>query len=154
VDIGDLTTSLDVEVGGVLEEPELQVLLINAVGTFNAYAPQQIMLAGTTFDRELTAGERRLLVLLAYATYLRGLHLQTTMAGIVHTNVAGRTDLTNIPKNVKELRALASEEILATIGALSGQMSGAGVQVHELGATLSGPGSTYFGWPRPYWYYR
>ena len=58
VDIGDLTTSLDVKVGGVLEEPELQVLLIDAVGTFNAYAPQQVGLEGTTFDRELVVARR------------------------------------------------------------------------------------------------
>jgi hypothetical protein len=152
MDVGDLTTSLDVEVGGTLEEPELQVLLINAVGTFNAYAPQQVGLSGTTYDRELSAGESRLMVLLAYATYLRGLHLKSTITAVVHTNVAGRTDLTNIPKNVKELRALASDEILATIGLIAGQGSGAGIQVHELGATLGLPRSIAGPWP--YWYYR
>lgn len=152
MDVGDLTTSLDVEVGGTLEEPELQALLINAAGTFNAYASQQVGLDGTTYDRELSALEQRLMVLLAYSTYLRGLHLKSTLTGIVHTNVAGRTDLTNIPKNVKELRTLASDEIMSTIGMLSGQVSGTGIQVHELGATLkiSGMMTPY----SPIWYYR
>lgn len=152
MDIGELTTSLDVKVGGVLEEPALQVLLIDAVGTFNAYAPQEVGIAGTTLDRELSSRESYLLVMLAYATYLRGLHLQTTMTAVVHTNVAGRTDLTNIPKNVKELRAEASDEIMAAIKALSGSVSGAGIQVHELGATLWRSGWT--GSTGPYWYYR
>jgi hypothetical protein len=153
VDIGELTTSLDVKVGGILEEPALQVLLIDAVGTFNAYAPQQVDLTGTTFSRDLSSRESYLLVMLAYATYLRSLHLQSTMTAVVHTNVAGRTDLTNIPKHVKELRAEASDEILAAIAAISGQGSGVGIQVHELGATLRG-GPYFGGWPMPYWYYR
>jgi hypothetical protein len=153
MDIGDLTPALDQETGFELSDPQLLNLLIVASGTFNAWAPQAVGLSGTTYDRELTPREQRLVVLFALASYLRGEAVKSAKTAVIHTNVAGRTDLTDIAKNIAALRKGTSEEILEILDGLAMSGGTADIQVHELGATLAV--SRYgMAQPRPwaYWY--
>lgn len=139
-DIGELTPALDAETGFQLEDPRLQELLVEATKTFNAYAAMQVSLDGSTYDRELSPKEQRLIVLFALSVWLHGEEVKAAMTAIVHTNVAGRTDLKDIPKNLRALREGTTAELQAILGEIgSGGMSGitSGIQAHELGATLN-----------------
>lgn len=135
VDVGQLTPALDVETGFQLEDEQLLEMLINATKTFNAYAVTQVGLAGTTYDRALTAREQRLIVLFALSMWLRGEEVKAAMTAIVHTNVAGRTDLKDIPKNLRALRELTTDEMTAILAEIGNRDVIAGIQAHELGAT-------------------
>lgn len=149
MDIGDLTPALDLETGFELGDPRLLEMLIVATGTFNAWAPQTVGLSGTTFDRELTYREQRLIVLFATASYLHGEAVKAAKTAVIHTNVAGRTDLTDISKNLATLRKGNSDEIVGTLEELTMVGAVQDIQAHELGATLAFATS----WPRsPFWY--
>lgn len=135
MDVGDLTPALDAETGFQLGDDRLLELLIEASKTFNAYAVQQVGLTGTTYDRELSWREQRLIVLFAMSTWLRGEEVKASMTAIVHTNVAGRTDLKDVPKRLHELREGSTAEMTAILTEIGNRDVIAGIQAHELGAT-------------------
>ena len=135
LDIGELTPMLDQETGFALSDAQLLDLLIVAVDTFNAWAIQTVGVTGTTFDRAISNREHRLIVLFALATYLRGKESVAAITAVIHTNVAGRTDLTEIPKHLRELRRTISDEIRGILDEIGGRVGVADIQVHELGAT-------------------
>lgn len=114
-DLGALEPFLNVELGGGVAADSQPVgtldrinLLRAGVEAFNAEAPMTFTLTGTTLDRDATAVERRLIVLFAAWAWVRGRALDTSTQAIVHSNVAGRTDLSGIElglaKRTKEWR--------------------------------------------------
>lgn len=134
-DVGELTPALDAETGFQLEDDRLLELLIEATKTYNAYAVTQVGLTGTTYDRVLSWKEQRLIVLFALSTWLHGEEVKAAVTAIVHTNVAGRTDLKDIPKNLRALREGTMAEMVAILTEIGNRDVVAGIQAHELGAT-------------------
>lgn len=114
-DLGSLEPLLNVELGGGVAAADQPVgtldrinILKAGVAAFNAEAPQSFSLTGTTLDREATDVEKRLIVLFAAWAWVRGRALDMSTKAIVHSNVAGRTDLSGIElglaKRAKEWR--------------------------------------------------
>ena len=151
-DLGELEASLDLETGQQLTSLDLQDLLINGVFPFNAAAGIPFELTGTTLDRDATALEKQLLIMFAVLVFLDREVIKYSQQAIVHSNVAGRTDLTGIEfalgKRRKELLERMAP-LLAQLTASTGPASE--VIVEEVGETL-----TYAKWPVraplwPYW---
>lgn len=156
-DLGDLEPFLNVELGGGVTAASQPVgtldrinLLKAGVLAFNAEAPWQFAFGvGTKLDREATETEKRLLVLYAAWAWVRGRALDTSTDAIVHSNVAGRTDLSGIElglaKRTKEWRL----DIDALLPRLTEPAIARDVVAEELGETkdfsLSNP------YPYPYW---
>jgi hypothetical protein len=113
--LGELEPYLNVELGGGVAAASQPVgtldrinLLKAGVAAFNAEAPTIFTLTGVTLDREATDLEKRLIVLFSAWAWVRGRALDTSTTAIVHSNVAGRTDLSGIElglaKRTKEWR--------------------------------------------------
>lgn len=114
-DLGELEPYLNVELGGGVAATSQPVgtldrinLLKAGVEAFNAEAPMTFTLTGVKLDRDATAVERRLIVLFSAWAWVRGRALDMSTQAIVHSNVAGRTDLSGIElglsKRAKEWR--------------------------------------------------
>ena len=115
-DLGELEPFLNVELGSGVTAASQPLgtldrinLLKAGVEAFNAEAPMYFTLTGVKLDRDATAIERRLIVLFSAWAWVRGRALDTSTQAIVHSNVAGRTDLSGIElglsKRSKEWRA-------------------------------------------------
>lgn len=114
-DLGELEPLLNVELGGGVAADSQPVgtldrinILKAGLAAFNAEAPFSFSLSGTRLDREATDVEKRLIVLFSAWAWVRGRALDTSTQAIVHSNVAGRTDLSGIElglsKRTKEWR--------------------------------------------------
>ena len=158
-DLGDLEPFLNVELGGGVTAASQPVgtmdrinLLKAGVLAFNAETPWEFSYAsGTRLDREATQTEQRLLVLYAALAWVRGRALDTSNNAIVHSNVAGRTDLTGIElglaKRTKEWR----DEINWLMTRLTEPSIARDVHAEELGDTKDISTTRPYPFPIPYW---
>lgn len=156
-DLGELEPYLNVELGGGVASSTQPVgtldrinLLKAGVAAFNAEAPVQFELSyGTQLDRDATALEKRLIVLFAAWAWVRGRALDSSTQAIVHSNVAGRTDLSGIElglaKRTKEWR----EEIDRLMPLLTQPVVDADTHAEELGETKDFTAVNPI--PFPYW---
>lgn len=92
-DLNALVSQLKIETGGTLTTSTLLDLLVNGVGLYNADGPQSFAVTGTLLDRDATDLEKRAIVLFAAVGYLGQRAVAESENAIVHSNVAGRTDL-------------------------------------------------------------
>lgn len=140
-DLGDLEKALGRELGDIFTAEEMASLdlidlLERGVDALNGEGVQEFVLTGTTLDRTATMVEKRAIVLMAAEIYVRGKAVGSSGDAIVHSNVAGRTDLSGIEfamaKRAKEIRERLTP-ILERI-----QMGGvvSEVTAQELGETL------------------
>jgi len=137
-DLGDLEPRLLRELGGVAFAPVFMDridLLVSAVETVNGEASKIFELTGTTLDREANGLERRALVLEAAKTYLRGKALGASEGAISHSNVAGRTDLTQIARFYGERYKEVCDELDALYDRLRDAAIAGEVVANELGET-------------------
>lgn len=142
-DLGELEPFLNVELGGGVEEASQPVgtldrinLLRAGVAAFNAEAPTAFSYGlGTKLDRDANDVEKRLVVLFAAWAWVRGRALDSSANAIVHSNVAGRTDLSGLElglaKRAKEWR----EEINMLLDRLTSPAVMGEVHAEELGET-------------------
>ena len=141
-DLGELEPLLNVELGGGVAGDSQPIgtldrinLLKAGVAAFNAEAPDPFTLTGVKLDRDANDIEKRLLVLFSAWAWMRGRALDTSTQAIVHSNVAGRTDLSGIElglsKRTKEWRA----DIDGLLPRLTQPAVMADVHAEELGET-------------------
>jgi hypothetical protein len=158
-DLGELEPLLNVELGGGVTAASQPVgtldrinLLKAGVAAFNAEAPLEFEFAsGTRLDREATAVEKRLIVLFSAWAWVRGRALDTSGDAIVHSNVAGRTDLTGIElglaKRTKEWR----DDIDRLLSRLTEPAIAKEVLAEELGETKDVLLTRPYPYPTGYW---
>lgn len=131
-----LRAALRLELGSQVDDEGMDELLKAGVALYNAEAPRVFSLSGTALDRDATELEKRALVLFAVMVWLNGEIHKATLNTISVSNVAGRTDLTNVEwalnKRRTELRDLHLKPVMDRIIS-AGVM--AEVHVEELGAT-------------------
>lgn len=134
MEFGELMFQLDMMSGKTLEDPLLLDLLQAGIKTFNAYAPQQIGLIGRDFDRVPSAKEQQCIVYFALNLYLFGEQVNAARAAVIHSNAAGKTDLSKSPGEIRAAR----EAILTTVGEIMGSIEGGAISAAaaELGETL------------------
>jgi hypothetical protein len=141
-DLGELEPFLNVELGGGIAADSQPVgtldrinLLRAGVEAFNAEAPMIFTLTGVKLDRDAMSVERRLIVLFSAWAWVRGRALDMSTQAIVHSNVAGRTDITGIElglaKRAKEWR----DEINALLPRLLEPAIMGDIHAEELGET-------------------
>lgn len=142
-DLGELEPYLNVELGGGVAAASQPVgtldrinLLKAGVAAFNAETANTFTLTGVELDRDANDIEKRLIVLFAAWAWVRGRALDSSTQAIVHSNVAGRTDLSGIElglaKRAKEWR----EEINLLLPRLTDPAIMGAVHAEELGETL------------------
>ena len=138
-DITGLVSRFEAEVGydDELSLPNLIQFLKLAVTDFNSEAPTGFTLTGTTLDRDATALEQTLIVLMALNIYLRGEAVKWSKLAIVHSNVAGRTKLDGVEFALAKRRTELGKDITAKLSQLTEAGVVAGVAAAELGETLA-----------------
>lgn len=142
-DLGELEPSLDVELGGTIDPANHPVgtldrinLLRRAVDAFNAETAQSFFLTGTTLDRDANAVEKRALVLFAVHIYVSGKAVDSSGSAIVHSNVAGRTDLSGVEFALAKRRKEIREQLDVVMARLIDAGVSGEVVAQELGETL------------------
>lgn len=140
-DLGELEASLNVEVGGNVTDPQpigsldLINLLLRAVDAFNGETAQAFSVTGTLLDREASPVEKRALVLFAVLIYLSGRAVDESGSAIVHSNVAGRTDLSGVEFALAKRRKEVREQLDVVLKRLTEAGVAGEVLAEELGET-------------------
>jgi len=139
-DLGELEVSLNVELGGSMsEEPVGSLDMINllqrAVDAFNGETAQAFSVTGTVLDREASPVEKRALVLFAVLIYLSGRAVDESGSAIVHSNVAGRTDLSGVEFAMAKRRKELREQLDVILSRLTTAGVAGEVAAAELGET-------------------
>jgi len=139
-DLGELEPYLNVELGGGVAADSQPVgtldrinILKAGVAAFNAEASTVFTLTGVQLDRDATDLEKRLIVLFSTWAWARGRAIAMSSQAIVHSNVAGRTDLSGVEfalsKRTKEWR----EEISRLLPGLLEPVVMSDVHAEEMG---------------------
>ena len=156
-DLGELEVALNVEVGGSMSEQpigslDLINLLQRAVDAFNGETAQAFSIIGTLLDREASPVEKRALVLFAVHIYLSGQAVDHSGSAIIHSNVAGRTDLSGVEFALAKRRKEIREQLDLVMTRLTTAGVAGEVAAQELGETrdlaTARPWSLQPGW---YW---
>lgn len=97
-DLGSLEPQLKVEIGETVSFLDRMNLLRQSVPAFNGMVPRPFALSGTTLERDATPLEARTLVVISAWLHAKGKYAESADQAIVHSNAAGRTDLTGVTK--------------------------------------------------------
>jgi hypothetical protein len=139
-DLLDLAGSFNIATGNlVTDSAQLENLLVEGVRRFNAAAPREFELTGTTFDREPTDLEAAILVVEATLAFIDGESLKYSLNAVVVSNAAGRTDLTGIELGLaKRRKEIIDNYLTPLLNRLKGGAFGvfADIAGTELGETL------------------
>lgn len=146
-DLGELQGALDVETGSALGALDLIKLLKAGVEAFNGEACRAFAVTGTTLDREATAVEKRALVLFATVAYLNQQAVAASEVAVVHSNVAGRTDLSGVEFAISKRRNEVRIQLDRVLDRLTSTGIHGEVVAQELGETLDLAGT--LPWQQP-----
>jgi hypothetical protein len=127
-DLGTLEPQLATEIGATADFLERMKFLLAAVPAFNGMVPRPFDLFGTQLDRFATPIEARALVVVAAWLHAKHIQMESAANAIVHSNVAGRTDLTGVYKAWGSRIALYENEL-----GIGVDVAGARVQTQTLG---------------------
>ena len=132
-DLGTLERHLGYQTGLTLTSYELQQLLIHAVPIFNTYAMVPVTVSGITLDRTLDDIEIQIMVLSAALLFLDQKIVEWSLNAVVHSNVAGRTDLTTIQEALRNQRDNIAKALKNLADILANGGIAAEIYVTELG---------------------